>query len=155
MKHGKLFGKKIRLQQLEISESELPVNFDIFNNLNEKPNHLNSSETKNKIQNTSADFEQRRFEVALQKKYSTPILPLIILLFTAPFALSLDKSNRVITVGYAVVFWLLYLGIGNTFEQFGLSGVISPEMAIWSPLAFFSRLSDYICSLKSRHKKMR
>ncbi len=140
----KIIWNKNTATTTEITDRELNVNFDIFNNLNEKPNHLNSSETKNKIQNTGADIEQRRFAVALQKKYSTPILPLIILLFTAPFALSLDKSNRVITVGYAVGLWLLYLGIGNTFEQFGISGIILPEMAIWSPLAFFAIVGLYL-----------
>jgi lipopolysaccharide export system permease protein len=86
----------------------------------------------------------RRFEVALQKKYTTPLLPLIITLFTAPFALSLDKKNRVMTIGYAVGFWLLYMGIGNAFEQFGISGSVSPEIAIWSPLVLFAIIGLYL-----------
>ncbi|MEO6589440.1 MAG: LptF/LptG family permease [Pyrinomonadaceae bacterium] len=134
----KIIWGKNKTSTYEIVERELTVNFDIYNNLNEKPNHLNSIETKNKIQNTTVEIEQKKFEVALLKKYTTPILPLIIMLFTAPFALSLDKTNRVITVGYAVGLWLLFLGIGNAFEQFGVSGFVSPEIAVWSPLAFFS-----------------
>ncbi len=127
----------------EISANEYPVDFDVFNNLDEKPNHLDSSQTRNRIRNTVSDIEQRRFEVALQKKYSTPLLPLIIMLFTSPFALSLDKKNSVVTVGYAVILWLLYLGVENTFEQFGISGFVSPEIAVWSPLAFFSVFGLY------------
>ena len=118
--------------------NEIPVTLDIFSNQNKKPNHLNTKQTRSKVNNTEGGVEQRRFEVALQKKYSTPLLPLIITLFTAPFALSLDKKNRVITIGYAVGFWLLYLGVGNAFEQFGISGAVSPEISIWSPLVLFS-----------------
>ena len=122
----------------EMPVNELPVTLDIFSNQNKKPNHLDTNQTRNKVNNTESGVEQRRFEVALQKKYSTPLLPLIITLFTAPFALSLDKKNRVITIGYAVGFWLLFLGIGNAFEQFGISGAVSPEISIWSPLVLFS-----------------
>lgn len=128
----------------EMTVKDFPVTLDIFSNQNKKPNHLNSKETRNKINNSESELEQRRFEVALQKKYTTPLLPLIIALFTAPFALSLDKKNRVITIGYAVGFWLLYLGIGNAFEQFGISGSISPEISIWSPLALFSIVGLYL-----------
>lgn len=128
----------------DISKTELPLNFDAFNSLDEKPTHLTSRQTRNKINISNSDVEQRRFEVALQKKYTTPILPLIITLFTAPFALSLDKKNRVITIGYAVGFWLVYLGIGNAFEQFGISGFVSPEIAVWSPLAFFTIVGLYL-----------
>ncbi len=128
----------------DLAENEMPVNFDLFNGLSEKPNHLTTRQTITKINNIEAGIEQRRFEVALQKKYSTPLLPLIITIFTAPFALSLDKKNRVITIGYAVGFWLLFMGIGNTFEQFGISGTVSPEIAIWSPLAFFAIVGLYL-----------
>ena len=134
----KITWGKINSTVSEVSVNEIPVTLDIFSNQNKKPNHLNSKQTRNKVNNTEVGVEQRRFEVALQKKYSTPLLPLIITLFTAPFALSLDKKNRVITIGYAVGFWLLYLGVGNAFEQFGISGAVSPEISIWSPLVLFS-----------------
>lgn len=140
----KVTWEKTKSFAKDVSQTDLPLNFDAFNSLAEKPTHLTSSQTRNKIKNSNSEVEQRRFEVALQKKYTTPILPLIITLFTAPFALSLDKKNRVITIGYAVGFWLLYLGIGNAFEQFGISGYISPEIAIWSPLAIFTIIGLYL-----------
>lgn len=137
------WGKNSSIKN-DLTEKEIPVNFDIFSGLSEKPNHLTTRQTLTKIDNTEAGIEQRRFEVALQKKYTTPLLPLIITIFTAPFALSLDKKNRVIKIGYAVGFWLLFMGIGNTFEQFGISGTVSPEIAIWSPLVFFSIIGLYL-----------
>lgn len=140
----KITWEKTKSFSTDVSNTELPLSFDAFSSLDEKPTHLTSAQTRNKISNSNSEAEQRRFEVALQKKYTTPILPLIITLFTAPFALSLDKKNRVITIGYAVGFWLLYLGIGNAFEQFGISGYVSPEIAIWSPLALFTIIGLYL-----------
>lgn len=140
----KITWEKTKSFSNDIPKSEMPLNFDAFSSLDEKPTHLTSMQTRNKISNSSSEVEQRRYEVALQKKYTTPILPLIITLFTAPFALSLDKKNRVITIGYAVGFWLLYLGFGNAFEQFGISGYIAPEIAIWSPLAIFTIIGLYL-----------
>ena len=139
-----VWGKKGQTKNSKIDIDKISVSFDVFDNLYEKPNHLNSSQTKNKISVVSSEIEQRKFEVALQKKYATPILPLIITMFTAPFALSLDKKNRVTTIGYAVGLWLIYLGVGNTFEQLGIGGTLSPEISIWSPLAFFTIFGLYL-----------
>ena len=39
------------------------------------------------------------FSTALQKRYSTPFLPFVIALFSAPFALSLSRKGRIVTIG--------------------------------------------------------
>lgn len=121
-------------------------NTNPFNNLYKKPTHLNIASTKEQIQSTESHFEKRNYQVALEKKYTTLILPLIITLFTAPFALSLSRKGKVITVGYAVGLWLLFMGITSTFEQFGLAGFISSEIAVWSPLLLFSMLGVFLLS---------
>jgi lipopolysaccharide export LptBFGC system permease protein LptF len=130
-----------KISNIEISESYNP-----FANLYGKPGHLSSSETVEKINKTESDDARRNLEVALEKKYSTLILPFIITLFTAPFALSLSRKSKVITVGYAVGFWLMFMGIGNFFEQLGLNGYISPTIAVWSPLLLFSVAGIYFLS---------
>jgi lipopolysaccharide export LptBFGC system permease protein LptF len=50
------------------------------------------------------------------------------------------------TVGYAVGVWLLYMGISNTFEQFGLGGSLDPLVAVWSPLLIFGLIGSYLLS---------
>lgn len=117
-----------------------------FNALYKKPTHLNISATKDQIENTGSNYEKRNYQVALEKKYSTLILPFIITLFTAPFALSLNRKGKVITIGYAVALWLLFMGVTSTFEQFGLSGFISPTLAVWAPLLLFSMLGIFLVS---------
>ena len=117
-----------------------------FAEARKKPSHLNTEETKAQIANSESDIEQRSFAVALEKKYTTPFLPFIIALFTAPFALSLSRKGKVATIGYAVGLWLLFMGVTSTFEQIGLNGSLPPQMAVWTPLMLFAMLGVYMLS---------
>jgi LPS export ABC transporter permease LptF len=128
------------------SENELPEKYNLFVNLYKKPTHLSSSETKEQIQISHSEVEQRNYEVALEKKYTTLFLPFVITLFTAPFALSLSRKGKAATVGYAIGIWLLFMGVTSTFEQFGVNGVISPVIAVWSPLMLFAMIGAWLVS---------
>jgi LPS export ABC transporter permease LptG len=130
-----------RLSGLELNDSENP-----FNNLNQKPSHLNSGETRTQLLEAESETEARSLEIALQKKYTTPLLPFIIVLFTAPFALSLSRKGKVLTIGYAVGLWLVFMGISSGFDQAGLSGNILPKIAVWTPLFLFSMIGVYLFS---------
>jgi lipopolysaccharide export LptBFGC system permease protein LptF len=130
----------------EFSGRELAENSNLFVNLYKKPNHLDAGETKAQIQNSRSEVEQRNYEVALEKKYTTIVLPFVITLFTAPFALSLSRKGKVLTVGYAIGIWLLFMGINSAFEQFGLNGVVSAKIAVWSPLLLFAMIGTFFLS---------
>jgi LPS export ABC transporter permease LptG len=134
------------LEMQSLANTELIENENPFNNLNQKPSYLTSSETKTQLLEAESETEARNLDVALQKKYTTPFLPLIIALFTAPFALSLSRKGKVITVGYAVGLWLVFMGISSGFEQAGLSGNISTKLAVWTPLFLFSMIGVYLFS---------
>jgi len=130
----------------EITDGELPENSNPFNNFNEKPSHLDRSETLEQIRESGSETERRNFEIALEKKYTTLFLPLVITLFTAPFALSLTRRGRVATIGYAVGVWLLFMAVTAVLEQFGLNGLIAPVYAVWSPLFLFAITGVYLIS---------
>lgn len=130
----------------KIESGELADNINLFSNLSKKPNHLNIGEAKRQIENSKSEVEKRNYEVAVEKKYTTLILPFVITLFTAPFALSLGRKGRVATVGYAIGIWLLFMGINSAFEQMGLNGVMSAKIAVWSPILFFSMLGVFLIS---------
>jgi lipopolysaccharide export LptBFGC system permease protein LptF len=117
-----------------------------FNESLKKPSQLSTGELREQIAATESDIERRGFQVALEKRYSTLFLPLIIALFTAPFALSLSRKGKVVTVAYAVGLWLLFMGVTAAFEQFGLSGTLSPLLAIWAPLGIFALLGIFLLS---------
>jgi lipopolysaccharide export system permease protein len=126
------------------SGGEFPLESNPFAEYRAKPSHMDTAEVREQIRRSASEQEQLNFTVALFKKYSTLALPLIIALFTAPFALSLSRKGKVITVGYAVGLWLLFTGITNVFEQFGLNGSLPPAIAIWAPLAAFAMLGVYL-----------
>lgn len=135
-----------KVQTSSFAGNVINENSNPFKNLYEKPSHLNISQTNEQINQSESETGRKNFEVALEKKYATLVLPLIITLFTAPFALSLSRKGRVVTVGYAIGVWLLFMGIGSTFEQFGLNGMIAPEFAVWSPLFLFSIIGAFLLS---------
>jgi lipopolysaccharide export system permease protein len=117
-----------------------------FANFFQKPNHLTAEEIKNLAETSESDAARRNYQVALQKRYTIPFLPFVITLFTAPFALSLSRKGKVITIGYAVGIWLVFIGLTNIFEQFGANDFISPGFAVWSPILLFSILGAYLLS---------
>lgn len=127
-----------KIEKTPIGGGELIENSSPFDNVYEKPTHLSSERLKKQI--ADGEIGQRDYEIALEKKYSTVVLPLIIALFTAPFALSLNRSGRVTTVGLAIGVWLLFMGLTNVFEQFGLNDILPAKFAVWTPLALFSLL---------------
>ncbi len=111
-----------------------------------RPGQLTASELRTQADATQSEVERRSFRVALEKRYSQLFLPLIIALFTAPFALSLSRKGKVVTVGYAVGLWLLFMGVTAGFEQLGLSGTLPPLIAVWSPIAIFALIGIYLLS---------
>ncbi len=117
-----------------------------FGEMRKKPSHLDISETKEQLSSSEAEVERRSFAIAIEKKYTTLVLPFVIALFTAPFALSLSRKGKVVTVGYAIGLWLLFMGLTSAFIQFGLSGSLPPSFAVWGPLIVFSMLGIFLLS---------
>ena len=125
---------------------ELMEESNPFAEVRKKPSHLTTAELRAQLANSESEIERRSFGVALEKRYTAIFLPLIISLFTAPFALSLSRKGKVVTIGYAVALWLLFMGVTSSFEQFGLNGYLSPTFAVWTPLAVFTLLGCYLLS---------
>lgn len=136
-------GEKVNVDRFNMTDGLDEVE-NPFEQVYTKPMHLSAAETLERIRQTDSMAERRNLEVNLQRKYATPFLPLVIMLFTAPFALSLGRKGRVVTVGMAIAVWLLYMGVSNTFEQFGISGQLSAKLAVWNPLILFSVFGVYL-----------
>lgn len=125
----------------ELSETSNP-----FSEFRRKPSQMNVEELRAQIASSESEAERKGFFVALDKKYATFILPFVIALFTAPFALSLSRKGKVITIGYAIGLWLVFTGITNLFEQLGLNGTLAPSLVIWGPLMVFALIGIYLLS---------
>jgi len=125
---------------------ELPEGTNPFTGVRGKPSHLTAGDLQTRILESESDVERKAFSVALHRRYSTLIMPLVIALFTAPFALSLSRKGKAVTVGYAVGLWLAFTGVTNVLAQFGDAGSLQPGIAVWAPLIFFAMLGVYLLS---------
>lgn len=135
---GKLETRKI--------DGEVSENYNPFGIRAEVAAHLSSNQLKERIKNAKTDSEKINFQIALQKRYTTLFLPLVIILFTAPFAVSISRRGNVLTVAYAVGLWLLFTGMTSVFEQMADNNLITPEIAVWSPLCLFAILGMILIS---------
>ncbi|MEP6762248.1 MAG: LptF/LptG family permease [Sporichthyaceae bacterium] len=135
-----------RLSTEVFSGGDLEEGSNPFGEVRKKPSHLTTSETRAHLESSESEVERRSFAVALDKKYVTAFLPFVIALFTAPFALSLSRKGKVLTIGYAVGLWLLFMAITSAFEQLGLNGSLPSGLAIWGPLVLFSILGIFLLS---------
>lgn len=126
--------------------AEVPSSSDPFKEIRKKPSQLSIGEVRARIASSESDLEQDMFKVSLERKWSTIVLPFVIALFTAPFALSLNRKGKAATVGYAVGLWLVFMAATSVFEQFGLNGTLSATIAVWVPLSLFALLGVYLLS---------
>ncbi len=129
-----------------IDKLSLDLKEDPFAVVRSKPAQMNASETRQRLAYVDSDAEKRTFGIALEKKYTILVLPLVVALFTAPFALSLSRKGNVVTVGCALGLWLLFTGLSSLSEQLGLNGYLSPSLAVWPPLVVFALLGVYLLS---------
>ncbi len=144
-------GQVFQITENNVAMKELPAGEaiespDLFIRERKKPNQLTIVETRERVQNTSSEVERRMFAVSLEKKYVTLILPFVVALFTAPFAISLGRKGKVASVGYAVGLWLVFMGVTAAFEQFGINGAIAPWIAVWAPMLIFTAAGLFLLS---------
>ena len=138
--------QRVLNSEVTAREGILAEDFNPFRQIYTKPNHLSARETAEKLEIANSASEKRIYAVALEKKYATIVLPFVITLFTAPFALSLSRKGKVVTIGCAVAVWLVFTGVSNGFEQFGLNGYVAPLVAVWSPLILFTIVGFFLIS---------
>jgi lipopolysaccharide export LptBFGC system permease protein LptF len=125
---------------------EVPASSDPFKEVRKKPSQISVGEARSRRDASESDVERDLFSVAIERKWATLVLPFVIALFTAPFALSLNRKGKAATVGYAVGLWLVFMAVTSVFEQFGLNGTLPASIAVWGPLSLFGMLGIYLLS---------
>ena len=126
--------------------AEVSAASDPFKEVRKKPSQLSVAEVRSRIDSSESELEKNLFSVSLERKWATIVLPFVITLFTAPFALSLNRKGKAVTVGYAVGLWLVFMAATSIFEQFGLNGTLLPMIAVWAPLALFAMFGLFLLS---------
>ncbi len=137
----------IKIEKLpEDQKLSLPAYDNPFNQIGFKAAHPSSEQLLKLRETADSQVEARRFEVALQKNYSTLFLPLVIVFFSAPLALS--RRGRQGSLSFAltmvVLIWLLFTTAVGLFETLGTEGILPPVIAVWAPLIVFSSVGWYL-----------
>lgn len=109
-----------------------------------KPSQLSTAGLKDRVKAAESESDKRSLEVLIERRYSTLVLPLVMALFTAPFALSLSHKRRAVSIGGAVGVWLMFAGAASVCEQLGLNGSLPPRVAVWAPILVFACLGAYM-----------
>ena len=136
-------GKFVRV---DIGNGELEFPRSTFSGTSLRTNQMTISELRQARNDADSDVERRALELALQKRYTIIFLPLIIALFTAPFAATVGRNGRVTSIAAGVGLWLAFVAAISAFDQFGLAGTLSIFLAVWMPLIGFALLGVYLIS---------
>ena len=135
-----------RVAEKSLGNTSLPVERQAITGADLRPSQMSASETGSRLKSASSESVRRTLAVALEKKYTTLVLPFVVAIFTAPFALGLRRKGRVSTIGYAVGLWFVFVAVSSTMEQLGLNGTLPPAIAVWSPLVLFTMIGIYMIS---------
>lgn len=116
-----------------------------LNQIVAKTADMNTETLERLIAASESPSEERRLSVALHRKYSTLFLPLVMVFFSVPLALSLRRwGGAGKTLGVALGVWLLFTAATSLFDRLGTEGILPPAVAVWSPLILFSSLGWYL-----------
>ncbi|MBX3292576.1 MAG: LptF/LptG family permease [Acidobacteria bacterium] len=112
----------------------------------DNPNHRSLTELRSALEEGSIDSESRSLNIAVEKRISSAVLPLLFGLMAISFGLSLDGKGRAYAVAKAVGFSLIFVLIAGGAEQLGRAGSLPPLMAVWGPIGVFLMLSAIFIS---------
>ena len=89
-------------------------------------------------------FDVVRLRVQLQKKFSYPIIALVMAVLAIPFALSTAKRGAITGVATAVGIAVVYWTVSGLFEAMGNISQLPPMLAAWSPDLLFGLIGGYL-----------
>jgi len=89
-------------------------------------------------------FDVVRLRVQLQKKFSYPIIALVMAVLAVPFSLSAGKRGAIAGVATAVGIAVVYWTVSGLFEAMGNISQLPPMLAAWSPDLIFGMIGGYL-----------
>jgi len=89
-------------------------------------------------------FDVVRLRVQLEKKYSYPLITLVMSVLAVPFALSAGRRGATAGIAVAISVAILYLVAAGFFEALGNASQLPAAMAAWAPDILFGLLGGYL-----------
>jgi LPS export ABC transporter permease LptF/LPS export ABC transporter permease LptG len=89
-------------------------------------------------------FDVVKLRVQLNKKFSYPLITLIMAVLAVPFSLTAAKKGAVTGVAVAVGIAVVYTVVSRLFEAMGDISQLPPALAAWSPDLIFALVGAYL-----------
>lgn len=126
-----------------------------FTELHEDPNYFKkevrqSSEMDyHELRNYIDDLQQSGFDtvrlrVQLGKKFSYPLITLVMAVLAIPFAVSGRTGGALAGVAIAISIAVVYIGTAGLFEAMGNANQLPAMLAAWSPDVVFGLAAGYL-----------
>ena len=132
-----------------------PFAVHTFSELNEAPAYfkkevkpseqMNVMELRQYIQSLKqSGFDVVRLSVALNRKFSYPLIAFVVTLIAIPFSFSTGSRGALagiaLSIGVAIVYW----SVSSLFEAMGNLSQLPPAVAAWSPDVLFALGGIYL-----------
>jgi LPS export ABC transporter permease LptG/LPS export ABC transporter permease LptF len=88
-------------------------------------------------------FDTIKLQVEFYKKFSVPLVALILAMVSVPFAFQAGNRGAMAGVGISFVIYVAYFSVQRISEQVGNLSQLSPTMAAWSPDIVFALVGLY------------
>jgi LPS export ABC transporter permease LptG/LPS export ABC transporter permease LptF len=89
-------------------------------------------------------FDTIRLRVQLYKKFSVPLLAVIMATISIPFGFLVGNRGAMAGIGVSIGIAMAYWGVGKLFEQIGNANQLPPGLAAWSPDVIFALAGTYL-----------
>ncbi len=132
-------------------------NFDVatFEELNEPPAYFKKEVKQSEEMNydelaryiadlQNSGFDVGRLSIQLHKKFSFPLVTLVMAVLAVPFSLSAGRRGALTGVAVALGIFLVYWVISSFFEALGNIHYLPPVVAAWSPDVIFALAGGYL-----------
>ena len=92
-------------------------------------------------------FEVDYLKTELYKKFSFPLVSIIMTLIGVPFSLTMGRKGTLYGIGAGVILGIAYWGAFGIFDVLGSNGLLAPVLAAWGPNIVFGTGATMLLSL--------
>jgi len=125
------------------------ISFEQLCNRQTSYRFLSTPDLIKRIQNPSfGNISVRGQTLHLHSRFTSPLMNIIAVILAVPFVARKESQNLILNMAVCFGVLLSFLVISQVFLYLGRTSLISPDVAVWSPIVLFGSLAawcrDYV-----------